>query len=33
LQGALEEEQKLKAKLQIKKHENNEVLGKLQTTK
>jgi hypothetical protein len=27
LQGALEKEQKLKAKLQVKKHENNEVLA------
>jgi hypothetical protein len=33
LQRALEKEQKLKANLQVKKDENNEVLTKLQTTK
>ncbi len=33
LQGALEKEQKLKVKLQVKQNENNEVLAKSQTTK
>ncbi len=33
LQGALEKEQKLKAQLQVRQSENNEVLAKLQTTK
>ncbi len=33
LQGVLEKEQKFKAKLQVKKHENNEVLIKLELAK
>ncbi len=32
MQGALEQEQKLKTKLQVRKNENSEVLAKLQTT-
>lgn len=31
--GALEKEQKLKTKFQVKKHENSEVLAKLKITK
>ncbi len=33
LQGALEKGQKFKAKLQVRKNENNEVLVELQTTR